>query len=134
MTKAKPEKKNKAPRPTSAARVINADQESVKTIKARAEALAKSTPGQISVLHEIQELAPELIASGQLNAPIFSSDTAISFACGRGDFQAVDFLLSVGASSKAPTRHGQSALMQAVRSLSPICLRWSGRGPKLAWS
>lgn len=119
MTKATPEKKNKSSRPAPASRVVKAAQGPAPSLKSRAEALGKSIKGQRSVLASIQDLAPELLAAGQLDAPIFSSDTAISFACGRGDFQAVDFLIGIGASAKAPTRYGQSALMQAVGSLSP---------------
>lgn len=90
-----------------------------KSLLVRAAEIADSAVGQCSVFTHIQALAQELIAAGKLDAPIFSSDTALTMACGHGDPKAVKLLLELGANANAPTRHGQSALMEAVKSLSP---------------
>ena len=91
----------------------------LKSPAARAQEIADSAIGQCSVLAELQDLAPELLAADQLDAPIFSCDTALAMACGHGDPKAVKMLLELGANANAPTHYGQSALMEAVKSLSP---------------
>ena len=119
MAKTKSSSGKEASQPLLPAAAAKPAFEPARGLEDRAEAVAKSTKGQASVLADIQALAPELVASGSLDSPIFFSDTALTFSCAHGDHEAVEFLLGIGASAKAPTRYGQSALMQAVASLSP---------------
>lgn len=88
-------------------------------LAARATALARSIHGHRAVLGDIKNFLPELLAAGWLDKPIFSASTALTMACSHGDSEAVAFLLGIGADPKAPTLYGQSALMEAVQSLSP---------------
>lgn len=88
-------------------------------LKKRAENLSDANHGQCVFLSDITALAPELLAAGWLDKPIFSANTALSMACSHGDSSSVAFLLGIGADAKAPTLYGQSALMEAVKSLAP---------------
>lgn len=68
----------------------------------RAEAVAKSTKGQASVLADIQALAPELVASGSLDSPIFSPTPPSPFPARTGTTRLSNFFWALARAPKLP--------------------------------